>query len=618
MTGSDLALLARTAVHLRPSQIAQRARLRAQRQALRHIPAAGRWLLAGPDPASAAGWPAGFVPLDAPLWRNWPGLAGLRQGRLELLGMTRTLARSVDGGRETSGAGDPAGGDRTHAHRARTDWEQTDWAQADWAQADWAQAGAPALWRYHLYYWDWAWGLIAQPLRADARAWFAALWRSWTSAVTPGQGDAWHPYPAALRAWSFCGIYRDLVAGSGTEDRFIASLSAHAGFLRRHLETDAGGNHLVKNLKALAGLAVFFADEELLDQTLDRLIGQLAVQVLPDGGHFERAPAYHCQVLGDLIDVDALIRVAGLAPGPELAEVIEQMRRWLGCVLSPDGQVPMLNDGYPVDPALIGLLQPGAAPDDRLLVLPDTGLVRASAGGWRLLADAGPPCPDELPAHAHADTFSCLVHVDGAPLLVDTGTSTYAPGPMRDYERSSAAHNTVEIDGANSTEVWGAFRAARRARVGQVMTRDDGGELTAGAAHDGFRRLPGRPVHRRRWTLSGTGLRVDDLVSGTGVHSVTVRWHLAPGSAVRLDAGQAAASTPAGDFQLAVSASHPVALRASTAPVATGFGRAADAPVLVCRVSAALPVRITTVWRRAGNIEQMPSGEPASALEGAL
>jgi Heparinase II/III-like protein/Heparinase II/III N-terminus len=411
-----------------------------------------------------------------------------------------------------------------------------------------------------------AWGLIAQPLRADARAWFAALWRSWTSAVTPGQGDAWRPYPAALRAWSLCGVRRELVAGSGAEDCFIASLSIHAAFLRRHLETDAGGNHLVKNLKALAGLAVFFADEELLDQTLDRLIRQLAVQVLPESGHFERAPAYHCQVLGDLIDVDGLIRAAGRRAGPELAEAIQRMRRWLGCVLSPDGQVPLLNDGYPVDPALIGLLRPGTAPDNRLLVLPDTGLVRASAGGWRLLADVGPPCPDELPAHAHADTLSCLVHVDGAPLLVETGTSTYVPGPMRDYKRSTAAHNTVEIDGANSTEVWGTFRAARRARASKVMACGDGGELTAGAAHDGFRRLPGRPVHHRRWTPSGTGLRVDDLVSGTDEHSVTVRWYLAPRSAARLDAGRATASTPAGDFQMAVSASHPVALRASTAP----------------------------------------------------
>ena len=136
--------------------------------------------------------------------------------------------------------------------------------------------------------------------------------------------------------------------------------------------------------------------------------------------------------------MDVLVRATGRVPGPELTGAIQRMRRWLGCVLSPDGQVPLLNDGYPVDPALIGLLQPGTVPDDRLLVLPDTGLVRALAGGWRLLADVGAPCPGELPAHAHADTLSCLVHVGGVPLLVDTGTSTYAPGPVRDYERSRA------------------------------------------------------------------------------------------------------------------------------------------------------------------------------------
>ena len=605
MTGGDLALLARTAVHLRPGQIAQRARLRTQRAALRRFPPTARWLLAGPDPATAAGWPAGFIPLDARLWRNWPGTSGPAGRPHRVARDDRTLARPVDSGQETGGADDSAGAGQCR----RTGHVPTGPAIG--------QADAPALWRFHLHYWDWSWGLIAQPLRADARAWFAALWRSWPSAVTPGQGEAWHPYPAALRAWSFCGVYRDLVAGSDAEDCFIASLSAHAGFLRRHLETDVGGNHLVKNLKALAGLAVFFADEGLLDQTLDRLTRQLAVQVLPDGGHFERAPAYHCQVLGDLIDVDGLIRAAGRAPGPELTGAIERMRRWLGCVLSPDGQVPLLNDGYPVDPALIGLLQPGTAPDDRLLVLPDTGLVRASAGGWRLLADVGAPCPDELPAHAHADTLSCLVHVDGVPLLVDTGTSTYAPGPVRDYERSTAAHNTVEVDGANSTEVWGAFRAARRARVGEVVARDHGGVLTAGAAHDGYRGLPGRPVHHRQWVLSGTELRVEDLVSGTGEHSVTVRWHLAPGSALRLGDGEAAVHTPGGDFRVGVTASHPVALAAEHAPLATGFGRTVDAPVLVCRIRAELPVRISTAWRRAGDLQPMSAGEPAFAFGGA-
>ena len=90
-----------------------------------------------------------------------------------------------------------------------------------------------------------------------------------------------------------------------------AELAAHAGFLRRNLETDVGGNHLIKNLKALVGLAVFFGDDALLARALGRLRRQLSVQVLPDGGHYERAPAYHCQVLGDLIDIAGLLQAAG-------------------------------------------------------------------------------------------------------------------------------------------------------------------------------------------------------------------------------------------------------------------------------------------------------------------
>jgi uncharacterized heparinase superfamily protein len=561
---AKLELLAHTAIHLRPSQGMHRARLRAQRTVLRRFPPAAHWLLASPGLGPANGWPASFRPVDARLWRDWPGLASLRDGQIELLGLTRRLAGP------------------------------------DWAGADWEQAGAPALWRFHLCYWDWAWALAADPDQARARAMFAALWRSWHAATAPGRDPAWLPYPAALRAWTWCGLYRSLVAGSDIAEGFLASLAAHASFLRRHLELDVGGNHLIKNLKTLAGLAVFFANERMLAHALDLLSKQLAVQVLPDGGHFERAPAYHCQVLADLADLAGLLRSAGHPPHPELTRATDLMRRWLGAMLSPAGAVPLLNDGFPVDPALIGLLHPVAAPADPLLVFPDTGLARAIAGGWHLLADVGAPCPDELPAHAHADTLGCLVHVDGVPLLVDTGTSSYAPGPARDYERSTAAHNTVEVDGADSTEVWGAFRAARRARVTGLAARTDGGPVVIEAGHDGYRRLPGRPVHHRRWSLTETGLRVDDQVTGAGSHTVTVRWHLAPGAELRLADGSATVRTAAGEFGVAVTGQPAVSLAAERAAVATGFGRTVAAPVLTCRIRAALPVRITTDWRRSG------------------
>jgi uncharacterized heparinase superfamily protein len=337
----------------------------------------------------------------------------------------------------------------------------------------------------------------------------------------------------------------------------------------------------------------------MLARALHLLTEQLAIQVLPDGGHYERAPAYHCQVLGDLIDVTDLISAAGRTPAPQLLLAIARMRRWLGAVLTPDGAVPLLNDGYPVPGALVAALRPDPAPGEPLRTLPDTGLVLATAGGWHLIADVGPPCPDELPAHAHADTLGCLLHVDGTPLLVDTGTSTYTAGPVRNYERSTAAHNTAELDGTDSTEVWGAFRAGRRARVRMAETSRDSGRVIAEAAHDGYRRLPGRPVHRRRWCLTGAGLQVDDEVTGGQRHAVAVRWHLAPGSAVQLRANGAVVSTAAGDFPVRISASRPLRLGVEPGMVATGFERTTVAPVLTCRVDSALPVRISTCWRRA-------------------
>ena len=344
---------------------------------------------------------------------------------------------------------------------------------------------------------------------------------------------------------------------------------------------------------------MFFADGDLLAWTLRLLGQQVARQILPDGGHYERAPAYHCQVLADLMDVHDLLRAGDREPLPQLPAAILRMRRWLGVVLMPGGEVPLLNDGFPVNRQLLAAIRPSPPPPEPLVTLADSGLIRATAGGWHLLADLGLPCPEKLPAHAHADTLGCVVHVDGQPLLVDTGTSTYAPGPVRSRERSTAAHNTVEVDGADSTEVWGAFRAGLRARVHAVKAGATPRAVTFEAAHDGYRALPGRPAHHRRWSLTEHALRVDDTVSGRGRHHVVVRWHLPPGARLRLAPGGAVAATPAGEFLVTLTASSELTVTAGTAELATGFGRRVTAPVLSCGLDAVLPVRISTSWRRA-------------------
>jgi len=232
-------------------------------------------------------------------------------------------------------------------------------------------------------------------------------------------------------------------------------------------------------------------------------------------------------------------------------------------------------------------------------VLPATGLVRAVVGDWHLLADVGPPCPPSLPAHAHADTFGCLVHVGKVPLLIDTGTSTYETGPVRRHERSTAAHSTVQVDAADSTEVWGVFRAGRRAHVSHLDTHADSSGITCEAVHNGFRSLRGRPLHRRRWSLNSGGLRIDDTVTGRGRHEIVIRWQLAAGSAIRLAEASAIVTGKAGTFTVTVASTDPILLAAGTSQVATGFGSTADAPVLSCCAHAVLPIRVTTIWSRA-------------------
>ena len=489
MDTQRLLLTVRTARYLRPAQLLHRVRLRTQRQVVRRAPGLVASALRRPRPAGA-GWPVDFSPVDARTAVPYDP-QGLDAGRLTLLGHTR----QVD------------------------DWRSTD---------------PPQLWRYHLHYWDWAWGLAQHPDRLRARADFRRLFTRWQEQTMFGRWDEWSPYVVALRAWSWCGQYDSLVRGADFDDDFVDLLGLHAAYLRAHLELDVGGNHLLKDLKALVGLAVFLSDDRLLARTLRPLRQEVARQVLPDGGHVERAPAYHCQVLADLADLDGLL---GARSPAWLAEAVLRMRTFLGLVLLPDGSVPLLNDGFPVPASMVAALQPGPPAPDGLTLLPHFGVAVLRRGPWHLLADVGLPCPDDLPAHAQADTLGFLLHHGSRRLVGEAGTSTYAPGPLRDHERGTAAHSTVQVDGLDSTEVWGAFRAARRARPTVLRAEDTGGALVLQAEHDGYRRLPGRPVHRRTWTVDAERVRVVDEVLGEGEHELVARLHGTAPAVVEVSTG---------------------------------------------------------------------------------
>ncbi|MFA5913765.1 MAG: alginate lyase family protein [Burkholderiales bacterium] len=177
--------------------------------------------------------------------------------------------------------------------------------------------------------------------------------------------------------------------------------------------------------------------------------------------------------------------------------------------------------------AMFNSLPPDAAPLAGIEALPDSGYVRLQIGPAVLIADVGAIGPEYLPGHAHADTLSFELSLHGRRVLVNSGTSTYEAGDERLRQRGTAAHNTVIVDGHDSSEVWSSFRVARRARPFDVQWEKDGDAYRLEAAHDGYLRLPGRVVHRRSWRLSADRLEIADVLEGRWRSAMSC-WHVHP------------------------------------------------------------------------------------------
>ena len=124
--------------------------------------------------------------------------------------------------------------------------------------------------------------------------------------------------------------------------------------------------------------------------------------------------------------------------------------------------------------------------------------------------DGGPHGFLSIAAHAHADALSLEVRHDGVDILADPGTYCYHGEPeWRQWFRSTAAHNTIEIGGVSQSESGGPFLWNTQARTTTLAC--DVGEQpvqTWSAEHDGYLRLATPTIHRRSVTLDSPGRRL--------------------------------------------------------------------------------------------------------------
>jgi uncharacterized heparinase superfamily protein len=388
---------------------------------------------------------------------------------------------------------------------------------------DWNDASISKLWLYNLHYFD---------------APEQSLMDRWISENPAGSRPGWEPYPLSLRIVNWI---KYALNGNHIGPTTLASLSTQAEYLSGVVEYHLLANHLFANGKALVIAGLFFeghAAVRWLERGLKILAREVPEQILSDGGHFERSPMYHAVVLEDLLDLvnagraftDVCDRAVALWEA-----TAARMLGWLVQMVHGDGRISFFNDAtLGIAPDLCELLQYANALgiSSESVSLGTSGYVRLSNQNALVLFDAAPVGPDYQPGHAHADTLSFELSAGENRILVNSGISTYDEVDQRLKERATAAHNTVRIDGANSSEVWKSFRVARRARPFAIETD---GLTFAEAAHDGYRRLPDPVIHRRRLELKPDRLVIMDSIEAKRQHTIEIFFHLHPGAQVDVE-----------------------------------------------------------------------------------
>jgi hypothetical protein len=165
--------------------------------------------------------------------------------------------------------------------------------------------------------------------------------------------------------------------------------------------------------------------------------------------------------------------------------------------------------------------------------------------------DGGPHGYLSIAAHAHADALSVEVRYDGVDILADPGTYCYhGERAWRSYFRSTAAHNTLELDGRSQSGDGGPFLWLRHANAREIEVTDTGEIASWVAEHDGYLSLQPPVHHRRSVRLDRASRSVDilDEVDGDN-HDLCLAFHLGPDVQAELTGSDASlcwpgASTP--------------------------------------------------------------------------
>jgi uncharacterized heparinase superfamily protein len=390
--------------------------------------------------------------------------------------------------------------------------------------SSWDFKSASKLWQYNLYYFD----FINSTSALDYKKEVLDMILNWI--VYDRKITSLEPYPVSLRLVNWI---KWIHINKIDNEVINHDLFLQTQYLYNNLEYHLLGNHLFANAKALVFSGVYFNCKESdrwLTKGIKIIESELNEQILKDGGAFERSPMYHSILLEDLLDLHYLLSSQKKDFFEDLLsrlkEKINSMFYWLEVMSHPDGQISFFNDcAFGISRSLEELV---AFSEDIKVYkhknvikkcdnlscykLSDSGYIRVNGSNFSAFLDVAEIGPKYIPGHAHADTLSFELSIFNERFIVNGGTSTYDNNMDRHKERSTSSHNTLELNKHNSSEVWSSFRVAKRASPNNLKMQYLEDEIYITCQHDGYKRLPGKPIHRRSWHFSKNNIRIQDSV----------------------------------------------------------------------------------------------------------
>ncbi len=522
---------------------------------------------------------------------------------------------------------------------------------------------------------------LAGEERAAARS--ALAIRSWIEQCPPYRGVHWLvPLELALRliAWSTAAR---LLAGSTPLAALAPALARSVHLQAEHVLANlsrfsSANNHLMAQGAGLVHAGVAFCGLRRADVWRETgreiLWSEILRQTTPDGVSREASLHYHEFVLELVILVWLLLKANGEEPPPTAKERIAAMLDFVAEMESFPGGAPAIGDsddqsvlplggaGSPrrsllalgavlfgrvdwkevageMPPSAAFLLGEegrsrwadliaGRAPARTSRLFPDAGyaLLRDAGGDRALFLDAGDLGYLSTAAHGHADCLAIVLGAFGEPLLVDPGTYTYHADPeFRAFFRSTAAHNTVRVDGTEQSEMQGAFLWGRRAHGRIVHWGSSAAADLVIGEHDGYSRLAMPVGHRRRLVfVKPDYVWMIDELSGSAEHLIESFLHFAPGMCVDVSGpAEVLVRTRAGAALHVRLLGAPLPemdwLAGSMRPlqgwVSPAFGRREPAPVLRLVSARQLPAALHLLLQPRGRADMAGNARETAAVQ---